>query len=119
MKSQIMYIEAKRHDVTGLARIGRVTTSKSGKTLYYGGRSYGRLGGQGFKANYFDEVTGEEYWISRCKSNGGDRLYPGTIVIDDDVRDEYWTDIRKMPEQRHQRVIRCPGKYGGKKGKSY
>ena len=53
MKSQIMYIEAKRHDVTGLARIGRVTTSKSGKTLYYGGRSYGRLGGQGFKANYF------------------------------------------------------------------
>ena len=49
MKSQIMYIEAKRHDVTGLARIGRVTTSKSGKTLYYGGRSYEGLVGKASK----------------------------------------------------------------------
>jgi len=41
-------------------------------------------------------------------------LYPGIIEIDDDVREEYWTGIRGMPERKAQRVIRCHGKYGGK-----
>jgi len=54
------------------------------------------------------------YWISGCKKDGRDRLYPGIIEIDDDVREEYWTGIRGMPEHKAQRVIRCPGKYGGK-----
>ena len=73
--------------------------------------------GQGFKGNYFDIKTGEQYWISGCKKTEGDRLYPGTIEIDDDVREEYWTEVRNLPEKKDQSVIRRTGKYGGKKGK--
>jgi len=69
------------------------------------------LKGAGFKANYRDDETGEEYWISGCKKNGGDTLYGGTIEIDDDVRAEYWLTIRKMPEMRDLTSIRSAGKY--------
>jgi hypothetical protein len=113
VKSLIMYIESKADGVSGSARIGRVTSSKTGKSIYYQGRQFGSLKG-GFNANYFDCDTREEYWISGCKRNGGDRLYPGTIEIDEDIREEYWTEIRRMPDKRNQTVIRCPGKYGGR-----
>jgi hypothetical protein len=111
---RIMYIERKDDGVTGPARIGRVTFSKSGRTLYYGSRTLKSCGGAGFKCNYFDPETEIGYWISGCKKDGCDRLYPGIIEIDDDVREEYWTSIRGMPERKGQKVIRCPGKYGGK-----
>ena len=111
MKSRIMYIERKDDGISGPARIGRVTFSKSGKSVYYKGRQFQTLAGTGFKGNYFDSETGEEYWISGCKKNGGDRLYSGTIEIDDDVAEEYWTTIRNMPERKGTRVIRCTGKY--------
>ena len=115
MKPRIMYIEYKPDGIVGPARIGRVTFSQSGKTLYYGGKTFEPLKGLGFKCNYFDVATEEGYWISGCKKRGGDRLYPGTIEIDEDVREEYWTEIREMPEKRNERVIRCPGKYGGRR----
>lgn len=110
-KTRIMYIEAKPEVLGGPARIGRVTFSNSGRSLYYRDRQFQSLGGQGFKSNYFDCETGEEYWISGCKRRGGDRLYGGMIEIDDDVRDEYWTEIRKLPERKNDRVIRDSGKY--------
>lgn len=119
MRSRIMYIERKDDGVTGPGRIGRVTFSKTGKSVYYAGRHLATLAGLGFKANYFDPESGEAYWISGCKRNGRDRLYPGTIVIDDDVREEYWTKIRRQPKNIGRKVIRCAGKYGGKKGKAY
>ncbi len=106
-----MYIESKPDGVTGNARIGRVTFSKTGKSVYYRGRRFETLAGRGFKANYYNCETGEEYWISGCKKAGGDRLYPGTIEIDADVREEYWVEIRKMPERKNQAIIRCAGKY--------
>jgi len=109
-----MYIERKDDGVTGPARIGRVTFSKSGRTLYYRGRTFRFCDGAGFKCNYFDAKTEIGYWISGCKKDGRDRLYPGTIEIDDDVREDYWIAIRGMPERKTQTVIRCPGKYGGK-----
>ena len=117
MKPRIMYIERKpqgqHHD--GPARIGRVRFSQSGKFLYYAGHALEKLGKEGRgKANHADIVTGEGYWVSGCKKKGGDRLNSGTIEIDDDVRVEYWTDIRNMPECRDQKTIRCTGKYGGK-----
>ena len=65
----------------------------------------------GFKANCFDSETGEEYWISGCKKNGKDRLYSGTIEIDEDTREEYWTIIRNLPERKDERTIRVAGKY--------
>src|SRR5260370_25520278 len=61
MKSRIMYIECKGNEISGPARIGRVTFSKSGKSLYYQGRRFHTLSGGGFKANYFDWETGEHY----------------------------------------------------------
>ena len=108
-----MYIECKSGSLSGHARIGRVSFSKTGKTIYYGGQKFQTLGGRGFKANYFDVETGAEYWISGCKKLGGDRLYGGQIIIDDNVREEYWSDIRKLPKCKEQRLIQCNGKYGG------
>ena len=88
-----MYIENK---TDGSARIGRITFSKTGRSLYYQGRTFRSLKGQAFKANYRDVATGEEYWISGPKRDRNDRLYGGQlgVVIDDDVAAEYWTMIR-------------------------
>lgn len=93
-----MYVEQKSGELTGPARIGRVSFSKTGKTLYYRGRTFQSLKGRGFKANYFDIDTGDEYWISGPHKDGADRLYGGTspVAIDEDVRVEYWRDIRGM-----------------------
>ena len=84
----------------GSARIGRVTFSRTGATLHYGGKSFQSLKGSGFKANYFDVETGEQYWISGPRRDGTDRLYKSDwpVEIDEDVREEYWTEIRKKPE---------------------
>jgi hypothetical protein len=91
--------------LTGPARIGRVTFSKTAATLYYQGRSLQSLKGGGFKSNYFDIETGGHFWISGPKKNGQDSLYATNIAteIDEDVREEYWTDIRKKPELRRQK----------------
>jgi hypothetical protein len=112
MKTRIMYIEYKGEDISGPARIGRVTFSKSGKSFYYGGRRFETLDGRGFKANYFDVATGEHYWISGCKKDGTDRLYSGEVEIDEDVAEEYWREIRGEPERAGERLLRTPGKHG-------
>lgn len=62
-----MYIENKSQGLIGDARIGKVTFSKTLKTLTYKERKYQSLKGKGFKSNYFDIETGDEYWISGCK----------------------------------------------------
>jgi hypothetical protein len=99
MKTRIMYIEFKGESLTGEARIGRVQFSKTGKSIHYNGKTFQTLGGQGYKANYFDVETGEHYWISGCKKDGSDRLYGERIPIhiDEDVREEYWKEIRNRP----------------------
>ncbi|MDH2345281.1 1-deoxy-D-xylulose-5-phosphate synthase [Bradyrhizobium sp. SSUT77] len=92
-----MYIEDKSSSLNGLARIGRVTFSKTGKSISYGGRTFQSLKGSGFKANYFDVETGERFWISGPRKDGGDRLDPESsapIEIDPDVAEEYWREIR-------------------------
>jgi hypothetical protein len=106
MPPRIMYIEDKSEGLTGPGRIGRVRFSKSGKSIYYSGRTLETQSGRGFKSNYFDVATGTEFWVSGCKRRGGDRLYGGTIEIDDDVREEYWTAIRGQPQNKHLRVCR-------------
>jgi hypothetical protein len=118
MKPRIMYIEQK----TGEARafIGRVTFSKSGKTLYYRNLAFVPSGGRGIFGNHvgyerqaYDAWVNaklgdvptppyEEFWISGPKKDGGDRWHGiGTtpvIHIDEDVREEYWLSIRERPE---------------------
>jgi len=108
---RIMYMEKKLDGVTGPARIGRVTFNKSGKTIFYGDQIFRTITGGGFKTNFYDEKTGERYWISGPKKNGQDRLYSGTIEIDADVAEEYWTEIRGMPESKGTLRIRAKGKY--------
>ena len=105
MQSRIMYMEYKGSDLTGPARIGRVTFSKTGRTLYYGGKSFRSLKGAGFKSNYYDVETNEQYWISGPRKDGKDRLYGERvpIEIDEDVREEYWRDIRGLPEKIDQK----------------
>jgi len=103
MRSRIMYIESKAEGLNGPARIGRVTFSKTGRTLYYKGMSFQSLKGYGFKANYRETESGGEYWISGPRRDGLDRLYGKSalvVEIDDDVREEYWTEIRRLPEQK-------------------
>jgi hypothetical protein len=96
MNSRIMYIEDKSGGLVGPARIGRVTFSKTGKTIYYRGRSFQSLNGAGFKANYFDVDSGAYFWISGPRRDGEDALYggAGNVEIDEDVREEYWQEIR-------------------------
>jgi hypothetical protein len=98
-KTRIMYIESKSGTLNGPARIGRVTFSKTSKSLTYRGRTFQSLKGRGFKANYFDVDTGEEFWISGPRKDGQDRLYAEStrpIEIDDDVAEAYWRDIRGL-----------------------
>ena len=104
MKSRIMCVERKAGNLEGDARIGRVTFSKSGETVYYKNKRFRSLKGQGFKANYYDVDTREDYWISGPKRNGEDRLYcGGGAEIDADVREEYWSQIRKQPWSKDRR----------------
>ncbi|MFL6227521.1 MAG: 1-deoxy-D-xylulose-5-phosphate synthase [Pyrinomonadaceae bacterium] len=106
-----MYIEYKGDGLSGPARIGRVTYSKTGKSLYYGGRRFYSLAGMGFKANYANAETRERYWISGCKKDGSDGLYSTSVEIDEDVREEYWTLIRNKPELVKTKSYKLPGKY--------
>ncbi len=104
MKARIMYIESKADGLTGPARIGRVSFSKTGRTIYYQGDAFRRF--RGFKANYYKVGTGEEYWISGPKKNGSDRLYSEAVPVevDEDAREEYWTTIRGLPDRASETV---------------
>lgn len=102
-KTRIIYIEDKSNGLNGPARIGRVTLSKSGQSVHYAGRTFQRLGGQGFKANYFETETGAHFWISGPRKDGADRLYVEStkpVEIDADAADEYWVDIRGQQPPR-------------------
>jgi hypothetical protein len=116
-KTRIMYIECKGADtaaawwgvatqpgaLTGPARIGRVTFSKTGRSLKYRDKEFNKA--TEFKANYVCD-TGEWFWISGPKKRGGDSLYATNIPIeiDEDVREEYWTEIRKQPERKAEKT---------------
>ncbi len=98
-----MYIENKGRGLLGPAVIGRVTFSKTGRTLYYNGRSFRKV--KGYKYNHVDEASGENYWISGAKRNGEDGLYGyRPMPIDADVREEYREKIRRQPEKRKQKM---------------
>ena len=109
-RGEIMYIEMKP-GLAGPARIGRVTFSHTRKTIYYDGKKLQSLKGSGYKANYYNVESGMWYWISKCRKDGNDALYPATVEIDDDVRDEYWTEIRMQPENTHLSKFKSPGKH--------
>lgn len=110
MRGEVMYIEWKP-GLVGHARIGRVRRSASGKTIYYLKYVLVSLKGMGYKANYVDEKCGMQFWISNCRKDGNDTLYPGVIEIDPNAQEEYWTKVRGMPENSHVTSFRSAGKH--------
>ena len=90
--SRIMYLERKSgFNDNGPARIGRVTFSKSGRSVDYRGRRFERIRGGGASGNFEEVETGDEYWISGIKRDGSDRHWAGSgdVEIDEDVLAEY------------------------------
>lgn len=125
MKTRIMYIKEKS-GLTGPGKIGRVTFSKSGKSIKYKDKELHSLKGYGYKANYYDinsynpDQDGYDYyWVSGCKKDGQDTLYPGIIEIDEDVREEYWIEIRNQPENKDRTSFRSEGKHAGWRKKDF
>lgn len=90
-RSRIMYLENKSRGLEGEARIGRVYFSKTGKTLYYRGLKFQSLKGSGFKSNYYEVESLEEYWISGPRKDENNRLYGGNqgVEVDEDIKEEY------------------------------
>ena len=100
-----MYIEDKSSGLSGNARIGYVTYSKSKRSMTYKGKTFQKC--IGYKYNCFNVEDGSHWWITGPKKRGGDRLYSGgTIEIDDDARDEYWITLRNIPESIDCRIIK-------------
>ena len=91
-RSRIMYIEDKSEGLKGEARIGKFYLSKTGKTLYYKGLKFQSLKGNGFKSNYFEVDSEDEYWISGPRKDENNRLYGGNrgVEIDVDIHNQYY-----------------------------
>ena len=87
----LKYLELKSgYSGNGPAWIGRVSFSKSKSTIYFDGRALKKISGQGISANYFDNVSTEEFWVSGVKKNGKDRLDSNaSIMIMEDAVAEY------------------------------
>lgn len=110
MKSKIKYVEKKSDSLRGVGRIVRVQFSKTGRTIYWDGRVLIPLEGFGFKANYCDENTSEEFWVSQPRRDGNDSLFPAVVEIDRDVREEYWLECRTAPDKLRKTRYRSAGK---------
>ena len=83
---RVMYVENKDGDIDGVpARIGWVTFSKSGLSVYYRGRTLRRLGGRGVRGNHHDKETGEEYWVSGVKRRGTNRHWASSVRVEVDI----------------------------------
>ena len=92
LSQRLMYVENKNGTIDGSdARIGWVTFSKTGQTVYYRDRTLQRNGGRGIRGNFFDTVTGEEYWVSGIKKRGSNVHWAekATVTVDPDAVDAY------------------------------
>ncbi|MFL6071913.1 MAG: hypothetical protein ACJ73S_00670 [Mycobacteriales bacterium] len=92
-----MYVELKTgFDDDGPAWIGRVRFSKTGRTVYYRGRTLRRV--IGVEGNHVDVDSGEEFWVSGPRRDRADRRYGNAPVqVDEDVRAEYETILASSP----------------------
>ncbi len=107
---RVMWIESKLEGLAGPASIGWVEVKEKGKRLEYKEHVFRSLRGQGNKTNYFDMETNEQYWISGCRRDGRDALYNTDVEIDDDALEEYWLNIRRLPENIEKKKFRALGK---------
>ena len=91
-KRRVMYVENKDGLIDGAsARIGWVTFSQTGRSVYYRGHTLQRIVGGGVNGNYFDTETGEEYWVSGIKKAGQNQHqhHKVAVEVDDDALAEY------------------------------
>ena len=96
-RQRVMLVELKSGSSdSGPAWIGWVRFSKSGRSLYYRGRTLQRIRGGGVSGNHVDVETGEEFWVSGVKKNGQDRHWAGSgpVDIEPDALDEYNRIVR-------------------------
>jgi len=87
-----MYIENKDDKIDGVkARIGWVEFSKTGKSVYYRGKTLSKIRGGGIRENFIDLNSGEEYWISGVKKEGSNAHWAESvnIHIDSNPLEEY------------------------------
>jgi hypothetical protein len=87
-----MYVENKDGKIDGIdGRIGWVTFSKTGLSVYYRGRTLRRVKGRRIRGNYVDAATGEEYWVSGIKKRGSNQHWAESITVrvDRDAIEEY------------------------------
>jgi len=90
LRRRLMYVENKSGDIDGVAaRIGWVTFSKSGRSVYYRGRELTRAKGIG--GNHIDVATGDIYWVSGIKVRGSNTHWAEATEfrVDEDARREY------------------------------
>jgi hypothetical protein len=90
LKRRLMYVENKDGDIDGAhARIGWVSFSKTGKTIYYRGRELAKANGRG---NFMDVATRAEYWVSGVKRRGSNVHWAEaavSVLVDADAQEEY------------------------------
>nr|WP_315475877.1 hypothetical protein [uncultured Undibacterium sp.] len=71
--------------------------SKSKTTVYFNGRALKKAAGGGVSGNYVDLESGDEFWISGVKKNGGDRHWAGSgIVLVEAAAVEEYLALRKL-----------------------
>jgi len=91
MRRRVMYVENKDGLIDGVqGRIGWVSFSKTGQSVYYRGRTLHK--GSGIRGNFRDVETGEEYWVSGLKRRGSNAHpveWGVSIEVDPDALDEY------------------------------
>ena len=91
----LRYVELKSgYSDNGPAWIGYVTSSKTGRTLYFNGRGLLKLKGQRRQdaGNYMDVESGEGFWVSGVKKNGEDRHWAGSgkVLVEAPKDAELW-----------------------------
>lgn len=87
-----MYFENKDGLFDGVAaRIGFAEFSKTGRSIFYRGKTFASIGGRGVFGNFIDTGTNEEYWISGVKSRGSNTHHNSgiSVVIDDHALAEF------------------------------
>ena len=98
MRTEIKYLELKSgFSGNGPAWIGLVSFSKSGKTIYFDGKAFQRMGSARIQGNFMDIESGDEYWISGVKKDLSDRhkFGGGKILVEKRILSEYLQIIEK------------------------
>ncbi len=108
-KSRLIYVELKSGcGDRGPAWIGYGEYSKSGRTIYFNDQAFQSSKGRGI-ANFYDLETGEIYWISGIKREGGDKHWAGggVISVDQEALEDYLTvrDLTELDPKRYKLVL--------------